>query len=528
MNQQMRRRVFLRFPAIVAVLLGACSGRQVSYKFSESDLAIINQQRGRSAATSSNVTVQSGQGFGLVSEPASVTRLSALLTAVKTSMGASYRFALVNSDASECANWSSFQPAQEPLKVRLGSDGAKTLCLQEKNKSGQLSDVKLYKFTKDSGSADGPQYALVGQPERYTSLSEARITIDSADAFEYRSRFVNSANCGTLEESPWTPVAKPIETKFGFDGAWSLCLQVRDINGIMTPDVQKHSWNRDTVYPVLENLNLPSGALQQDEFTVTVKGSQVFEYQHALVDGVSDCKNANYSDFVAASEPLTIKITENGIRTLCILSRSEGGLLQQAPYVHLLQKLTLQAQVKAVPVASGSSAETPKQFTISGEAVTHYKALSFDFSITCDGKSVPSGAAKPVADALNLSFKGGGVKTLCVWGVSQADGGSALVQSSPTFFRFYNDMSDYTFVYESNLTPYSLKDAAKTCGFCHNSFISASGFQSASVSISQRLRQPGYSRPMPPGGWSSDENRKRMMLYLYSLPGYPQDLPQVK
>lgn len=528
MKQQFRCMKELSAVAAVAFSVASCSGRQVSYKFSESDLAIINQKNGRAAAASSNVTVQVSQGFGLLSEPASVTRLSSLLTAVKTSMGSTYRFALVNSDTSDCSNWSNFQPAQEPLKVGLGSDGEKTLCLQEKNKSGQLSDVKYYKFTKDSGSANGPAYSLVGKPERFTSLSEARMTIDSADAFEYRAQFVNSSECGTLEDSTWVALAKPIETQFRFDGAWSLCLQVRDINGVMTPEVQKFTWTRDTVYPVLENLDLPSGAVQKDEFSVTIKGSQVYEYQHALVDGLSDCKNANYSDFVSVSEPLNIKITENGIKTLCILSRSEGGLLQQAPYVHLLQKLNLQAQVRAIPVPSGTNTATPKQFTISGEAVTHYKVLSFDFSTTCDGKSAPSGAAKPASDALSLAFSGGGVKTLCVWGVSQADGGSTLVQSSPTFFRFYNDMSDYTFVYESNLSPYSLQEAAKTCGFCHNSFISAAGFQSASVSISQRLRQPGYSRPMPPSGWSSDEKRKRMMLFLYSLPGYPQDLPQVK
>jgi len=129
---------------------------------------------------------------------------------------------------------------------------------------------------------------------------------------------------------------------------------------------------------------------------------------------------------------------------------------------------------------------------------------------------------------MSLTFSGTDIKTLCVWGISQAGSSTAVVQNTPTYFRFYNDNNDYSFVYEDNLQPFSLKEAANTCARCHESYITTTGFQNNSISISKRLRFQNQPRPMPPSGWSEDEKRKRMMLFLYALPGYPQDLPQIK
>lgn len=524
---QTLRQVYAVGSTLLCCLIGACSGRQVTHELSESEVALLSRPRGTGAAGNSNVTVQNSGTLGLTSEPASVTRLNSLITSVKTSLGASYRFSLAHSDHEDCTTWSDFRTPDEPLKLALGSDGPKTLCVQEREKSGKVSEAVVYKFVKDSASSE-PEYKLSGKPTRFTSQSSARIMIDSAEAFEYRMQFLNSSECGTLENTPWTPVTQAIETQFRFDGTWSLCLQVRDAQGNMSKKIDQHMWTRDTVYPVLDDLDIPDGPLQKDELTLIIKGSQVFEYQFALLDESGDCKNANYSDFIAASEPLKIKLSENGIKTLCVLSRSEGGLMQQAPFVQLLQKMNLQAQVKAVPVEASANESTPKQFIISGAAITHYKALSFDFSTSCEDRAVPSSNAKPVSETLGLSLSGSGIKTLCVWGISQSGSETSVVQNAPTYFRFFNDRSDYSFVYENNLEPFTLKEAANTCAKCHNNYTTAAGFQNNSVNIAARLRYQNQARPMPPSGWSMDEKRKRMMLFLYSLPGYPQDLPQKK
>jgi len=526
---QTPRQVYAIGAMTLCCVLSACSGRSVSHSLSDEERSLILQNQPRSGtAGNSNVTLQSASTFGLVSEPASVTRLSSLLTSVNTQAGGLYRYSLINGDEQTCSQWSDFRAGSEPLKLPLGGDGPKTLCIQQKEKSGQLSEITVHKFVKESASASGPQYTLSGLPERFTSQSSARILVDSGEAYEYRSRFVNSAECSTLENVPWIAVSEAIDTQFRFDGPWSLCIQVRDASGNTTPQVDKVTWNRDTVYPVLDALDIPQGPLQQDELVVNIKGSQVFEYQYALIDSVSDCKDATYGEFVSVNEPLKVSLTENGIKTLCLLSRSEGGLMQQAPFVRVLQKLNLQAIVKSLPVEAGAGASTPKQFEITGQAVTHYKALSFDFSTSCDGRSIPTSAAIPVSETIDLTLSGTGIKTLCVWGISQSGSSPAVAQNSPTYFRFYNDSNDYSYVYDDNLQPYSLREAANTCARCHTNYVSADGFQNNSVNISQRQRFQNQSRPMPPSGWSADEKRKRMMLFLYSLPGYPQDLPKKK
>ncbi|MEY2988074.1 MAG: hypothetical protein RJB13_1595 [Pseudomonadota bacterium] len=523
------RQVYaIGLPTLLVALWG-CSGRQVNYDLSEDERVLIeNARRNRVGAGGSNVTVRDKVTFGLTSEPASVTRLSSLLTSVNTSVGATYRYSLIHGDEETCSQWSEFISGGEPLKLSLGADGPKTLCIQQKGQSGQLSEITVHKFVKESVSTSGPQYTLSGQPTAFTSQSSAQIRIDSGEAYEFRYRVLNSAECGTLENSPWTSVSEAIESEFRFDGVWSLCLQVRDVQGNATPQVAKYSWTRDTVNPVLDDLNIPEGPLQQDELEITVKGTQVYEYQFALIDSVSDCKDANYGEFISATEPLKVSLAGSGLKTLCILSRSEAGLMQQAPFVRVLQKLNLQALVKALPVAQGASATTPKQFSVSGEAVTHYKALSFDFSTTCDGRAIPGTAAQPVAKKLDLTFSNNNIKTLCVWGISQSGSSPEVIQNNPTYFRFYNDNKDYSYVYEENLVPYSFKEAANACARCHTSFVTTGGFQNNSVNISLRLRDQNAPRPMPPSGWSEDENRKRMMLFLYSLPGFPQDLPQQK
>ena len=147
------------------------------------------------------------------------------------------------------------------MKLSLGTDGPKTLCIQQRNKAGQLGEISVHKFVKESASVSGPQYTLSGRPTTFTSESTARILVDSGDAFEYRSRFVNSAECSTLEDVSWNSVSEAIETQFRFDGVWSLCIQVRDAQGNTTPQVDKFSWTRDTVYPVLDALNIPEGPL---------------------------------------------------------------------------------------------------------------------------------------------------------------------------------------------------------------------------------------------------------------------------
>ena len=524
----------IRFLAstLLVIAVGACSGRQVTYE-TLSPEQNIETGSSNSKPTEADALYKTGSaGLALINTPPSETMLSAFVTAIEAPPGASYRFSLLPSEGASCSNWNEFRSTEEPLKVELGSDGPKTLCVQKKEKSGTLGSPLVLNFRKKSVPDDGPEYTLSGRPSLYTNLSTAKIFLNSGDAVEYRASFVTTMLCPTLELAQWKATSTPLDLRFRYDGAWNLCIDVRDKFGNRNKLPHSHIWNRDTVYPVMEELPLPGGATQLDELIFNVKGSQVYEYQYALIAGVSQCTNVVYSVFTLATQPLKLDLKGDGLKTLCVLTRSEGGLLQQAPYVKLIQKVKLKADVKIQPIevvrnSNGSTTvkNNIRKFVIGGQSITHYKSASLDRSDNCNNQRPPSSAAIPVSTQLEITFTPGGIKTLCVWGLAISSADSQITQETPTYIRFFNDAIDHTVVQGTNLVPYNLQQAYTTCGKCHDIFTEAD-YRDKAVNIAMRLRDKNHSNPMPKGGWSSAEQRAGMLLFLYSIPGYPQDLPQ--
>lgn len=518
--------------AVLIGTVGACSGRQVSHEtFSP---ARIREPGGvNSQASEADALIKLGAaGLALINTPPSETMLGAFVTTIEAPPGASYRFSLLPSESLSCLNWNEFRPVEEPLKVELGSDGPKTLCVQKKEKNGALGTPLVLNFRKKTVPDDGPEYTLSGRPSLYTNLSTAKIFLNSGDAVEYRASFVTTKQCPTLELAQWKTSNTPLDLQFRYDGEWNLCIDVRDKFGHKNKNTHSHIWNRDTVYPVMEELPLPGGATQLDELSFNVKGAQVYEYQYALTAGVSQCTNVVYSAFNLATQPLILDLKGDGLKTLCVLTRSESGLLQQAPYVKLIQKVKLKADVKIQPIevvrnsnGSTTAKNNIRKFLIGGQSITHYKTASLDRSDNCNNHRPPASAATPVSTQLEITFTPGGIKTLCVWGLAISSSDSQIMQETPTYVRFFNDAIDHTVVQGNNLATYTAQQAYTTCGKCHDLFTEAD-YRDKAVNIANRLRDKNHSNPMPKGGWSSAEQRAGMLLFLYSIPGYPQDLPQ--
>lgn len=515
--------------SIAILSVAGCAGRPDDKEFST--LQQTQTLPGNGGGSSADAVVKDGRSaLMLLSPPPSETSLSSFVSGIDAPGSSQYRFALVHSETGNCESWSEYRPVAELLKVELGSDGPKTLCLQPRDKNNAAGDPVVVPFRKRSAPEDGPEYTLAGRPSAYTASSSARILINSGDAVQYRAALVNAAVCPTLDSMTWQSVEIPSEVRFRFDGIWSLCVDVRDRFGNRNKKPHVHSWTRDTLRPVMDELPLPGGVTQSEELTFTVKGSQVFEYKYAIVDGASDCANPTYSAFSPASSPLKVEMKSDGIKTLCVLTRSEAGVTQAAPYVKVIQKVKLKALVKIQPIAvalKGSSkvpVDNVRRFVISGSGLTHYKALTLDRSDNCDLQRPPSSAPVPVASVLEASFSPGGIKTVCVWGYVVASPSTQVAQDIATYVRFFNDGNNYTAVGNSTLAPFELKETAPVCIRCHD-FFTESIYRDNSVNIANRLRDRNHPRPMPVGGWSNDEQRTRMLLFLQNIPGYPQDLP---
>ncbi|MEY4065751.1 MAG: hypothetical protein RIR26_1959 [Pseudomonadota bacterium] len=527
----------------VAILMVSCSVKNEEIKLN-SDLKPVSSLN---AANSANAVMKNGDAaFGLLSPIPFKTYLNSFVTNVRGSEGSEYRFVLMDGFSAACTGWSDFRKISEPLKLAFGQEGPKTLCLQNKEKDGKLANPVIISLRKNQLPENGPEYALKNSPPPLTYKLNYSVTIDSQEVAQYRALVKAGDSCGTLEAEPWKNIGEPITANANYDGDWVLCLDVRDKFGNKNKTPHAHVWTLDTTRPVLDPLILPSGDTLPDTLSFDVTGNKVDFYQSALIAGESDCSNAPYESWKARSVRLSVPLPpQDGTWTLCMQSAKSGydtnpnssDYIQQKPSLLVIKKSSIKATVEIlpVPVSKDSAgnikfAQQERLFKMGGTNVTHYKARTLDYSDNdCSQWDMPESDPVPVATPLSwtMSAENSGnsaIKTLCVWGLRNI-GSEWMAQEKPTHIRFYNDTISTTRIPDDPaLAPYSISQAVATCS-CHDAYTSAD-FTNNAVRISTTLRT-GEPKPMPVGGWRSEDQRRRMLKFLYSLPGYPQDLPQV-
>ncbi len=508
-------------------------------------------------------------GIALLSLPASETSLEAFASAVESARAQKYRFTVESGKFSNCSSFGPLKPLSELLSFQTGPAGDKTICLQAADESGRLGKISRFSFKKIADASEFPEPQFEGIPQGFTALSQTTMSLVTQNITQYRASLTAVSapipNCKTLENNPWKDSNQSISLKFAYDGPWLFCVEVRDKNGRKTPAPRAFTWTRDTVYPVANRPDLPEQPTIASEFTFNVSGNLVDFYQFTLVEGESNCTGVNYSPVTPIATPLNFKIPKDGVWTFCLQTENKSGLRQQAPLVHKLQKVSpVQSNNSVIepgtpttnptltPVPDPSKVPTAKvklntltvnrflqpttparTFTISGNNVTHYKAVSYDSSTTCPTTlpaSMNEAQPEPVSKTLSILFKTaesglpssdpGHIRTLCVWGIHRSDNGVDILQATPTWFRFYNNTS-YSMKGKSlqNVVPFTLAKTGSYCNSCHT-FGTQEAWQRRAVSASIQLRLD----LMPKDGWT-DAEKAGAMAFLETIPGYPVDLP---
>lgn len=544
-----------RLPLLACGLLSVvgCSGRVVT---SDTPGAVRNDGgtaiMGAGAADANAESGQNALPASLLSLPSNETMLETFSSAVEAPGATHYRAAIVDGKDAACTSLGPLRKMSEILTLPVGDAGEKTICLQAAHEKGLFGNLQRFNFKKKNAPGDYPELAAAGAPQWYTAGSAATVSIISADAIEYRASFSSilssTAPCKTLERYPWVKIDQSLSLKFAYDGPWQLCAEVRDKFGRKSLAPQSHVWTRDTIYPVPAPLALPDSPTTDSEFIVSVSGNLVDSYQHVLVEGNSTCAGISYPPVVPASTPLKIKLTKDGLWTVCLMTESKNGYKQQSPLIQTIQKVSPVVQKPTVtpspenpnpqtvvnPVAKVSIVPVPvsaskvplssnRAFTISGSNVTRYKSFSYDYSTVCP-MTPPAGSALDIKTKLNVSFSANGIKTLCVWGIHVAADGQETMQAIATWFRFYND-TNYSMIGKnvSNPVPFTQLQAFQSCS-CHDSLYSESDWKARAPAASARLR----NNTMPPTGWNGrDEQKAGLMAYLATIPGYPVDMPYV-
>lgn len=539
----LRKQNFILSSAGILLFVG-CSGRVVSQTVNSPSSA---RQLYKSGSSADALDVNNPMPVSLVSVPAGETRLETFTSVVEAPAATHYRAAIVDGRDAACTSLGALKPLSEPLSIKIGKAGSKTLCMQAAHERGAFGKISVYSFNKSEVSGDGPELILEGVPPAFSASSAATLSVVSQDAVQYRASFGSvlnpSAPCKTLEKFPWKDLSQAVSLRFEYDGPWQLCVEVRDSNGRTSTAPKSFLWTRDIVYPVVNPPPLTDAATSESQFQFNVTGNLVEFYQHVLVEGSSSCAGVTYPALVPASTPLKLQIPKDGLWTFCLMTESKNGQRQQAPFVKKIRKVSPVvsppvagtptpdkeeignpvATVSLTPVAVNNSRvplSSARSFVISGAKVTHYKSFTYDFSNNCPD-SPPATDAFAVSTPINVAFSAGGIKTLCVWGINRAANGFETMQATATWFRFHND-TNFSSIGKRIVNPTAMtaRQAANTCS-CHDLFY-ISDWTKKAESVSRRLRND----TMPLSGWSGlDSKKASLMEFLATVPGYPIDLP---
>jgi hypothetical protein len=518
----------------------SCSNKNEEIKLTENLKTVIESNNANS------VTKTGEAAFGLLSPLPFKTYLNSFVSQVRGSSDSQYRYTLMDGFSQSCNNWGEFRSIAEPLKLALGQEGPKTLCLQNKDKNGTLGSPLTISFRKSLIPENGPAYTLTSNPPSITYNKDFSISIDSQEVSHYRAVVKAGDTCGTLENESWKSVGEKIVASPTYDGDWVLCLDVRDKFGNKSRTPHAHVWTLDREGPVMDPLVLPEGDTLPDALSFDVKGNFVQYYKSALVENESECPETTpYSNWVERSQRLSVSLPpQDGTWTLCVLTAKgnnansiQNSDIQKKPFLLPIKKSSLRATVEILPVPvikeSSGNIRFVKQerlFKMGGANITHYKARTMNYSDNdCSQWDVPDSEPIPVATPLSWTISDeatgtNAIKTLCVWGLRNIDS-AWLVQQKATHVRFYNDTNSTTRIPDDPTLPaFTISQAVATCS-CHDAY-TAADFANNAVRISTTLRT-NQPKPMPVGGWRSEEQRRGMLKFLYNLPGYPQDLPQV-
>jgi hypothetical protein len=203
------------------------------------------------------------------------------------------------------------------------------------------------------------------------------ITVSGTDVAEYRYAMISgAASCEGVALSAWIDVDTKITDATGADGVKLLCVQARSSEGALQPQVRSYSWQNDSQPPDPPNLaGTPTDPSNSSTFDITVSGSDVYQYQFAVLTGAADCSGATYGSWTLASAKISSSMGVDGGKLLCVRARDRAQNMQATPTSHAWTK----DATAPVATLSGTPATVSKDTSITitvdspGDDATEYR-----------------------------------------------------------------------------------------------------------------------------------------------------------
>ena len=231
-----------------------------------------------------------------------------------------YQYALLHDKSISCidADYSEFQKITEHLKITLGNDGDKIICLRGRGNNDliqkKIERYQWVKIPKLLSISTLPIAYASGLPSGESSLKQITASVaglNGATKYQYVLLNQENANCNNIKDSDYQKNEHPITTSLTFDltsnGDKTLCLRGLDDNGKIQEDVAKYHWATITASPSVTEqssgksqlhlnktkININSGSKKYYSVTITNKGTKPLRWRAETFQAISWLKIRN-------------------------------------------------------------------------------------------------------------------------------------------------------------------------------------------------------------------------------------------
>ena len=239
--------------------------------------------------------------------PTGLSAISEINSEVRgNNVTAGYQYALLQDKNITCidADYSEFKKITEHLKITLGDDGDKIICLRGKGNNNLIQKkIERYQWVKIPqllSISTLPIAYVSGLPNGESHLNQ--ITADIAGlngATKYQYVFLDqaTANCNNINDSDYQknehPITAPLTLQVTSNGDKTLCVRGIDNSGKIQEDVAKYYWTKTTPSPSATEpssgnsqlhldktkININSGSRNYYSLTITNKGNKQLRWR---------------------------------------------------------------------------------------------------------------------------------------------------------------------------------------------------------------------------------------------------------
>ena len=285
-----------------------------------------------------------------------------------------YQYALLQDKSIGCVDvdYSEFKKITEPLKITLGDDGDKIICLRGKGNNNliqkKIERYQWVKIPKILSISTLPIAYVSGLPNGESHLNQ--ITADIAGlngATKYQYVFLDqaNANCNNIKDGDYQKnehlITVPLSLQVTTNGDKTLCVRGIDNDGKIQEDVAKYYWTKTTASPSATESSSGNSQLHLDKTKININSGSRNYYSVTITNK----GNKQLRWRVKSSQAISwLKIRKHG---------EQYKIVNQSPTV-ISGTLSAKSNTNTNSNGSSNNNSTKVFFKLSNETKTNYGA----------------------------------------------------------------------------------------------------------------------------------------------------------